>query len=198
MISAVSVSLGSAGPCDDPEPGRTGTCGSPARSSGRSPSQACTPESVTMCSRSAAPTSAGTGTTGTPANRQPVTASTVDAEGLANTATRRAPPRSDATEAAEAINSLLLSTVSSTRTASAISSAVRTSEDSSTRATLPGGRPRESGHIQLNRTSKDSGLARSNVDNRLNGADGQEVYRCMSSDARFAVGAFPATSSGNG
>ena len=41
-----------------------------------------------MWRRSAAPTSAGTGTTGTPAIRQPVMASTVVAVGVASTATR--------------------------------------------------------------------------------------------------------------
>ena len=41
-----------------------------------------------MWFRSAAPTSAGTGTKGTPAIRQPVTANTVAAVGVASTATR--------------------------------------------------------------------------------------------------------------
>ena len=48
-------------------------------SAGCSPNHACAPESVRMWRRSACPTSAGTGTTGTPAIRQPVIASTVAA-----------------------------------------------------------------------------------------------------------------------
>ena len=92
--------------------------------SGRSPSHACAPESVRMCRRSAAPTSAGTGTTGTPAIRQPVTASTVVAVGVASTATRCAPPTRSATDVAAPTRSLRLSTAPSMRTASPMSAPV--------------------------------------------------------------------------
>ncbi len=74
-----------------------------------------------MCRRSAAPTSAGTGTTGTPAIRQPVMASTVVAVGLASTATRCAPPTRSATDVAAPTRSLRLSTAPSMRTASPMS-----------------------------------------------------------------------------
>jgi hypothetical protein len=74
-----------------------------------------------MCRRSAAPTSAGTGMKGTPAIRQPVTASTVAAVGVASTATRPAPAARSATEVAAPTRSLRLSTAPSTRTASAMS-----------------------------------------------------------------------------
>ncbi|CKT55131.1 Uncharacterised protein [Mycobacterium tuberculosis] len=100
---------------------RTGMCGSPAGSSGNGPSHAWTPESVSMCRRSVTPTSAGTGTTGTPAIRQPVIASTVDAVGVASTATRCAPATRSATDVAAPTRSLRLSTSPSMRTASAIS-----------------------------------------------------------------------------
>ncbi len=94
-----------------------------------------------MCRRSAPPTSAGTGTTGTPAIRQPVTASTVVAVGLASTATRCAPPTRSATDVAAPTRSLRLSTASSMRTASAMSAPSATaagfSEASSTPARLP-------------------------------------------------------------
>ena len=99
-------------------------CGSPSNSSGTGPSQACTPESVSMCRRSATPTSAGTGTNGTPAIRHPVIASTVAAVGVARTATRSAPATRSATDVAAPTRSLRLSTTPSMRTASAISVAV--------------------------------------------------------------------------
>ena len=74
-----------------------------------------------MCRRSAAPTSAGTGTTGTPAIRQPTTASTVDAVGVASTATRCTPPMRSATDVAPPTRSLRLSVAPSMRTASPMS-----------------------------------------------------------------------------
>ena len=94
-----------------------------------------------MWRRSAAPTSAGTGTTGTPAIRQPVMASTVVAVGLASTATRCAPPTRSATDVAAPTRSLRLSTAPSMRTASPMSAPPATaagfSEASSTSARLP-------------------------------------------------------------
>ena len=92
-----------------------------------------------MCRRSAAPTSAGTGTTGTPAIRQPVIASTVGAVGVASTATRCAPPTRSATDVAAPTRSLRLSTSPSMRTASAMSVALTAdgfSEASSTSVPL--------------------------------------------------------------
>ncbi len=83
-----------------------------------------------MWRRSATPTSAGTGTKGTPAIRQPVIASTVDAVGVARTATRSAPATRSATDVAAPTKSLRLNTAPSMLTASAISSAV-TAEGSS-------------------------------------------------------------------
>ena len=74
-----------------------------------------------MCRRSACPTSAGTGTNGTPAIRQPAMASTVDAVGVASTATRSAPATRSATEVAAPTTSLRLSVTPSMRTASAMS-----------------------------------------------------------------------------
>ena len=94
------------------------------------PSQACAPESVSMCRRSAAPTSEGTGTNGTPAIRQPVIASTVDAVGVARTATRSAPATRSATDVAAPTKSLRLNTAPSMLTASGMSVAV-TAEGSS-------------------------------------------------------------------
>ena len=94
-----------------------------------------------MWRRSAAPTSAGTGTNGTPAIRQPVTASTVAAVGVASTATRCAPPTRSATDVAAPTRSLRLSTAPSMRTASPMSAPSATadgfSEASSTTARLP-------------------------------------------------------------
>ena len=85
---------------------------------------------------SAVPTSAGTGTNGTPAIRQPVTASTVAAVGVARTAIRCAPPTRSATEVAAPIRSLRDSVTPPIRTASATSapaaSAAGFSEASST------------------------------------------------------------------
>ena len=77
-----------------------------------------------MCRRSATPTSAGTGTKGTPAIRQPVIASTVDADGVARTATRSAPATRSATDVAAPTKSLRLSATPSMLTASAMSVAV--------------------------------------------------------------------------
>src|SRR5690349_19674203 len=116
-------------------------CGRPSGSSGCSPSHSCAPESDRMWRRSAAPTSAGTGTTGTPAIRQPVTASTVVAVGLASTATRCAPATRSATEVAAPTRSLRLSTAPPMRTASPMSAPAATaagfSEASSTPTRLP-------------------------------------------------------------
>src|ERR1700694_1127035 len=121
-------------------------CGRPSDSSGFSPSHPCAPESARMCRRSAVPTSAGTGTTGTPAIRQPVMASTVAAVGVASTATRCAPPSRSATDVAAPTRSLRLSAAPSMRTASPMSSpaavprlAAGFSEASSTPARLPAG-----------------------------------------------------------
>ena len=61
-----------------------------------------------MCVRSAAPTSAGTGTNGTPAIRHQVIASTVVALGVASTATRDAPPTRSATDVAAPTRSLVI------------------------------------------------------------------------------------------
>ena len=76
-----------------------------------------------MCRRSATPTSAGTGTKGTPAIRQPVIASTVEAVGVARTATRPAPATRSATDVAAPTRSLRLSETPSIRTASPTSAA---------------------------------------------------------------------------
>ena len=89
-----------------------------------------------MWRRSAWPTSAGTGTTGTPAIRQPVTASTVAAVGVASTATRCAPPTRSATDVAAPTRSLRLSEMPPMRTASARSAPVP-NEASNTPARLP-------------------------------------------------------------
>ena len=104
-----------------------------------------------MWRRSAVPTSAGTGTTGTPAIRQPVTASTVAAVGVARTATRCAPPTRSATDVAAPTRSLRLSTAPSIRTASPISAPAATaagfSEGSSTPRRLPAGALRNTGRV---------------------------------------------------
>ena len=71
-----------------------------------------------MCLRSATPTSAGTGTMGTPAINPPVIASTVVDVGVASTATRPAPATRSATEVAAPTRSLRLRTSSPMRTAS--------------------------------------------------------------------------------
>ena len=118
---AVESGGGSAYRCHDRACNRTGTCGRPSGSAGTSPSHARAPESVRMWRRSAAPTSAGTGTTGTPAMRQPVIASTVAAVGVASTATLPAPAMRSATEVAAPTRSLRLSVAPSMRTASATS-----------------------------------------------------------------------------
>ena len=110
---------------------RTGMCGSPSGSSGTGPSQACAPESVRMWRRSACPTSAGTGTTGTPAIRQPAMASAVGAVGVASTAIRSAPRTRSATELAAPTTSLRLSVTSPNRTASSRSWPPATTEGSS-------------------------------------------------------------------
>ena len=86
--------------------------------------------------RSARPTSAGTGTTGTPAIRQPVTANTVAAVGVASTATRVAPLTRSATDVAAPTKSPRLSDMPPIRTASARSGPAR-SEASNTPARLP-------------------------------------------------------------
>ena len=88
MISAVSCGDGSGWRCQDRACIRTGMCGRPSGSSGTGPSQACAPESVRMWRRSVCPTSAGTGTTGTPAIRHPAMANAVEAVGVASTAIR--------------------------------------------------------------------------------------------------------------
>ena len=94
-----------------------------------------------MWRRSAAPTSAGTGTTGTPAIRHPVIASTVAAVGVASTATRSAAATRSATDVAAPTRSLRLSADPSIRTASPMSAPPATaaglSEASSTTVRLP-------------------------------------------------------------
>src|SRR6201997_3228705 len=137
MTIAGASGDGSGYRCQERACSRTGMCDNPSGSSGSGPSQACTPESVSMCRRSAAPTSEGTGTKGTPAIRQPVIASTVAVVGLARTATRSAPATRSATDVAAPSRATRLSTSPSILTASAISvvlTAEGSSDASSTRA----------------------------------------------------------------
>ena len=84
-----------------------------------------------MWRRSACPTSAGTGTTGTPAIRHPAMANAVAAVGVARTAIRSAPPTRSATEVAAPTTSLRLSVTSPMRTASPISRPPATAAGSS-------------------------------------------------------------------
>src|ERR1700744_5509905 len=143
MISAVSRGDGSGRRCQDRACIRTGMCGRPSGWSGTGPSQASAPESVRMWRRSASPTSAGTGTTGTPAIRHPAMANAVEAVGVASTAIRAAPPTRSATDVAAPTTSLRLSVASPIRMAAPIArppvTVAGSNELSSTCAGYPAG-----------------------------------------------------------
>jgi len=142
MTIAAASGDGSGYRCHERACNRTGMCGNPSGSSGTAPSQACTPESASMCRRSATPTSEGTGTKGTPAIRQPVTASTVSAVGLARTATRSAPAMRSATDVAAPTRSTRLSTAPSILTASSMSVVVTAEGSRDASSTRAGYSPR--------------------------------------------------------